>query len=399
MSRFPSVKLSQVATVRSGFAFKSADWRAAGVPVIKIRNVTPGNVVLENCGFVSEDVAASAVAFEAQFGDSLISMSGATVGEIGRVRFDQRALVNQRVGAFRVTFPTHLDSNYLYQFLQLPDTVDYFTSSAYGSAQPNISPSLILNIDIPLPPIQEQRAIAEVLGALDDKIAANTKLAETSLELTKTLFHKSILDVEFSDKSFADVAKVSGGGTPSTKVPEYWGGDTNWATPTDVTALRGPYLEATSRPITTEGLAACSSDLFQSGAILMTSRATIGAFAIAQVPTAVNQGFIVVEPNEPSMRYWLFHEMLSRVDEFISLANGATFLELSRGNFKKFKVRLAGSETMQSFEAKAIPLHSVAQNALKENSTLAATRDALLPQLMSGKLCVKDAEALVSAAV
>jgi type I restriction enzyme S subunit len=124
----------------------------------------------------------------------------------------------------------------------------------------------------------------------------------------------------------------------------------------------------------------------------MTSRATIGAFAIAQVPMAVNQGFIVVEPNEAALRYWLFHEMRSRVDEFISLANGATFLELSRGNFKKFTVRLADFDVMAEFGRKAESLHDAASAALRENAQLAATRDALLPQLMSGKLRVKDAE-------
>ncbi|MDJ0312717.1 restriction endonuclease subunit S [Arthrobacter sp. H35-D1] len=296
---------------------------------------------------------------------------------------------------------SRIDARYLYWFLQAmyqSGEIEQYQVQHTGVARFQYT-AFAATQKISLPALGQQRAIAEVLGALDDKIAANTKLAATSLDLAKTLFHQSILAVDFSDKTFADVAKVSGGGTPSTKVPEYWGGDTNWATPTDVTALRGPYLEATSRPITVDGLSTCSSDLFQPGAILMTSRATIGAFAIAQVPTAVNQGFIVVEPNEPGMRYWLFHEMLSRVDEFISLANGATFLELSRGNFKKFKVRLANSETMRAFETKAIPLHAAARNALKENSMLAATRDALLPQLMSGKLRVKDAESLVSEAI
>ncbi|MEO8221866.1 MAG: restriction endonuclease subunit S [Specibacter sp.] len=296
---------------------------------------------------------------------------------------------------------SRIDARYLYWFLQSmyqSGEIEQYQVQHTGVARFQYT-AFAATQKIPLPDLGRQQAIAEVLGALDDKIAANTKLADTSLDLAKTLFHKFTIAVDFSDKTFADVAKISGGGTPSTKVPEYWGGDTNWATPTDVTALPGPYLEATSRPITTDGLAACSSDLFQPGAILMTSRATIGAFAIAQVPTAVNQGFIVVEPNESNLRYWLFHEMFSRVDEFISLANGATFLELSRGNFKKFKVRLADPETMRDFETKAIPLHAAARNALVENSTLAATRDALLPQLMSGKLRIKEAEALVSAAL
>jgi len=123
----------------------------------------------------------------------------------------------------------------------------------------------------------------------------------------------------------------------------------------------------------------------------MTSRATIGAFALAQVPTAVNQGFIVVVPNGSAPGLWLFHEMRSRIEEFTSLANGATFLELSRGNFKSFRVRLAEPAVMAQFQEQATALHDRAAAALRENERLASTRDALLPALMSGRLRVRDA--------
>lgn len=239
---------------------------------------------------------------------------------------------------------------------------------------------------------EEQRMIAEVLSALDDKIASNAKLARASDELASVLFRSAVRSAKWSNSTFEDLAKVSGGGTPSTKVQEYWDGDVHWATPTDVTSLMGPYLSVTRRRITEEGLASCSSALYEPGAILMTSRATIGAFAIAQVPTAVNQGFIVVQPKDSAMTWWLFHEMRSRVEEFISLANGATFLELSRGNFRKLKVRLADGSTIPEFDGQAASLHAAARVALDENQTLAATRDALIPALMSGKLRVRDAE-------
>jgi type I restriction enzyme S subunit len=127
----------------------------------------------------------------------------------------------------------------------------------------------------------------------------------------------------------------------------------------------------------------------------MTSRATIGAFALPQIPAAVNQGFIVVtHPNE-DMRWWLFHEMRARVDEMHSLANGSTFLELSRKNFKAMLIRLPADETLQQFSSTVGPLHRRAAQASSENSTLNDLRDTLLPKLMSGQLRVKDAERIV----
>lgn len=327
-------------------------------------------------------------------GTVLMAMYGATVGMLGMLI--EEATCNQAACAM-IANPDTCDPRWL--FYALLNDREFIVSQATGAAQQNLSGKTIRQFEYPTPPLYEQKAIAEVLGALDDKIAANTKLAITADELATTLFRQALTSATYTEEAFADVAKVSGGGTPSTKEPEYWDGNVSWATPTDITALSGPYLERTSRTISEAGLSTCASELYPVGSILMTSRATIGAFALAQVPTAVNQGFIVVQPNDPSIRFWIFHEMRSRVDEFISLSNGATFLELSRGNFKKFKVRKASQEIMRSFDETATVLHDTARTALSENGSLAATRDALLPQLMSGKLRVKEAEEIVAAAI
>lgn len=319
---------------------------------------------------------------------------GSTIGKVSMAMSE--AVTNQQINSI-VAKSDIANPDFIYYMIKnwSTDLKQY----ASGSATPIINKSDLSNYEFSVPPLTIQKSIGEVLGALDDKIAANTKLATTAIRLATTLFKQALQSATYSDESFADVAKVSGGGTPKTKTPEYWDGNIPWATPTDVTALTGPYLGTTSRTISEAGLAACASDLYPAGSILMTSRATIGAFAFTQVPTAVNQGFIVVQPNDPSTRYWIFHEMYSRVDEFVSLANGATFLELSRGNFKKFKIRMASPEIIHAFNETAKTLHGTARAALSENSALAMTRDTLLPHLMSGKLKVKQAEEIVASAI
>jgi type I restriction enzyme S subunit len=113
----------------------------------------------------------------------------------------------------------------------------------------------------------------------------------------------------------------------------------------------------------------------------------------------VNQGFIVVTTPDENLTMWLLHEMRDRIDEMVGLANGSTFLELSRKNFKAMSVRLPAPEVVRAFAAKAAPLHKRASAASAENSTLTALRDTLLPELMSGRLRVKDAEKVVENAV
>ncbi|QIK72601.1 restriction endonuclease subunit S [Propioniciclava coleopterorum] len=285
--------------------------------------------------------------------------------------------------------PGVADTRFLAYLLAVTDISGYLT----GSTQPKLSQASMNSIRVRLPSFAEQQAISEVLGALDDKIAANTELIATCLGLSRALHARVLQQEATSDTLYTEVASVGGGATPSTKRPEYWDGDVPWAVPSDITALGAPYLDDTPRHITAEGFAACSSPLYPVGSILMTSRATIGAFAVNQVPTAVNQGFIVVTPHEDTHRWWLLHEMERRVPEYLNRANGATFLELPRGVFKTMHFDLPDTQVLEQFHQQVDPIHARALAASRESRTLAELRDTLLPALMDGTIKVKDAVA------
>ena len=131
----------------------------------------------------------------------------------------------------------------------------------------------------------------------------------------------------------------------------------------------------------------------------MTSRATIGACALLGEPMAVNQGFIVLQPKRQSLRLWLYCQLLDRVEELKAWANGATFLELPKKIFRRLPVEVGDESDMDQFAAFATPLMERLHALQRENSYLAATRDELLPLLMSGKITVKDAEKTVEEVV
>ncbi|MEV5603187.1 restriction endonuclease subunit S [Streptomyces sp. NPDC052299] len=287
------------------------------------------------------------------------------------------------------------DPRFVYYYFRSPQGRSNMETIVTQVAAAGIRGSDLKKLEIPHPTLSQQRGIADALRALDDKIAVNERIATTAVEMTDAVFLHAAGHLGFGEETFGSIATVMGGGTPSTKVEEFWGGDISWTTPSDVTALPSPYLFETSRRITETGLESCSSQLYPAHSIFMTSRATIGSFALPQIPAAVNQGFIVVLPPNDDMRWWLFHEMRSRVDEMISLANGSTFLELSRKNFKAMRIRLPGAGEVAAFAQKVAPLHATAAHVADENRTLVSLRDALLPQLMSGRLRVRDAEKIV----
>lgn len=387
-----TVKIGSGATPRGG----STVYTERGTSLIRSQNVLDGDFSRESLARITDEAADQLRGVTVEPADVLMNITGESVTRCCVVPTDVLpARVSQHVAIIRPT--PNMVPKFLQAFLVAPETKARLNLLASnGATRRALTKAQLQDFYVPAPPMDEQRAIAEVLGALDDKIAANAESAEKADALASLEFQAAVTGVSFSERTFDDLAEVRGGGTPSRKVPEYWNGSIAWASPTDITALPGPYIFGTSRTITEMGLANCSSSLYPPGSILMTSRATIGAFALAQVPVAVNQGFIVLVQSDDALKYWLFHEMRSRVDEFLTHANGATFLELSRGNFRRLPVRLAERPVIEAFGRAAGALHERAASAYAENRRLAATRDALLPALMSGRLRVREAEEVVA---
>ncbi|HSN77199.1 MAG TPA: restriction endonuclease subunit S [Anaerolineae bacterium] len=184
-----------------------------------------------------------------------------------------------------------------------------------------------------------------------------------------------------------DVCQVVNGATPSTKVAEYWdGGDICWATPTDMTALTAPVIFDTSKKITQRGLANCSATLLPVGSVLVTSRATIGISAINYAPMATNQGFKSLICGPKATNHFMLLTMKNRVDEMIGRANGTTFLEINSTNFKALELVLPLQEVMAAFDRQVKPYFDQIYANQRENVSLAATRDYLLPRLLAGEV-------------
>ncbi|MBU0599872.1 restriction endonuclease subunit S [bacterium] len=148
--------------------------------------------------------------------------------------------------------------------------------------------------------------------------------------------------------SLEDVLIISGGGTPSTKNPEYWNGDIPFLVPTDVTGQKCKYMERTSNYITDLGLKKSSAKINPPGSILLTSRATIGECVINRVPMVTNQGFINIQAKKDKVdTEYFFYWIKNNRDHLISLGRGAVYLELVKSVFRKIEIELPSLSTQR----------------------------------------------------
>jgi type I restriction enzyme S subunit len=203
------------------------------------------------------------------------------------------------------------------------------------------------------------------------------------------------IPAEWEVKQIGDVVTVKGGGTPSTKIPDYWeGGEYCWATPKDMSRLSDPIILDTERRITDAGVAKVSSGLLPAGTVLLSSRAPVGYLAITAVPMAVNQGFIAMICDRTLPPIFVFHWTQSALEEIKGRASGTTFPEISKTVFRPIQVVVPPSGCVDAFAKIVQSMFDKVTANIRESAKLVELRDYLLPKLLSGQVRVGDAERL-----
>jgi len=305
------------------------------------------------------------------------------------------------------------------------------------STRASLNNEMIGRLEISFPPREVQVRISEILKSLDDRITLLRETNATLEAIAQALFKSWFIDFDpvrakaegrqpegmdattaalFPDsfeeselglvpkgwrvKPIGDAVDCLGGGTPDTKEPSYWEpAEHCWTTPKDLSGLQSPVLLRTERRLSTLGLAKVSSGLLPAGTLLLSSRAPIGYLAIAQMPVAVNQGYIAIPPGgELSPLYMLFW-CRQNMEGIKGRANGSTFMEISKKAFRPIPALVPTVEVLDAFANIADPLFNRLIENERQAQSLTQLRDTLLPRLISGQLRLPEAESLLENAL
>jgi len=362
----------------------------------------------------------------------IVMTTEAPLGEIAQLD-NRKVALGQRLITLRGN-PTILNNNYLKFLMQSSFVQNQLHERATGTTVLGIKQSELRKINLVIPPLSEQKAIAHILSSFDDKIELNRQMNETLEAMARAIFKSWFVDFdpvhakkegrqpagmdattadlfpdEFKESSLGlipkgwkvstigESVKIVGGSTPSTKNPDYWeGGTIHWTTPKDLSSLSTPVLLNTERKITELGLKQISSGLLPKGTLLLSSRAPIGYLAISEIPVAINQGYIGMICDKGLPNYYILNWTRENIATIIGRANGTTFLEISKSNFRPIELVIPDIKILDVFIKQVERLYQMIVNNLQESHTLATLRDTLLPKLMSGEIRVKEAEKIIN---
>ena len=285
------------------------------------------------------------------------------------------------------------DAKFIYYFLK---TLEWskFTSA---SAVPGINRNTVHKETVSLPDIETQRRIASTLSMLDEKIKTNTEINDNLEQQAQALYKAWFVDLipynrvmpsDWFNGTVDDLAKeIICGKTPSTKIPEYYGGDIPFITIPD---MHGKiYTISTERCLSTYGANTQAKKTLPKNAICVSCIGTAGLVTLVASKSQTNQQINSIIPKDNFSPYYIYLLMQTLSEVINKLGQGgSTIVNLSKAQFGKIKVCIPSVATMRGFDEIVAPLFTMILKNQKEIIRLSSLRDTLLPKLMSGELDV-----------
>jgi len=388
-------------SVRYGYT-ASASQEPVGPHFLRITDIVPSQIDWESVPYCAIDEK-NLDRYRLKPGDIVVARTGATVGYAKLIREDRDAVFASYLVRFRFD-ESKVDPGYVGRVLESNIYKQFVLSRVGGAAQPNANAKVLSAFPLPVLPLDAQKRIASILSAYDDLIENNRRRIQLLEQAARLLYKEWFVHLRFPShehvkikngvpegwekKKISDVCETIGGGTPSTKVPDYWDGDVTWVVPSDVTRNDCLVLLDSERKISESGLKQSSAKLVPSNTILMTSRASVGFFALMEREVCTNQGFINIIPHEDEMRMYLLFNLMSRVEEIRSNAKGTTYPEISKGRFREIDVVIPSKALVNELSQFANDIIHQVRILKRSTLKLKRARDILLPRLMNGEVAV-----------
>lgn len=432
---WPLVSLEALADeVTVGFVGTMADqYVEAGVPFLRSLNIEPFAVKKTDLKCISPEFHAKLKKSALRPGDVAIVRTGkpgtcAVIPEwLGEANCSDLVLV--RCGP-------RLRPEFLSYWVNAA-AANHIAANLVGAVQQHFNVSAAKRMLVACPPLAVQDNLIELVASINDRITLLRETNATLEAIAQALFKSWFVDFdpvrakmegrtpEGMDEATAalfpdgfetselgevprgwrvmpvgDAIEAVGGATPDTKNEAFWEPPVHcWTSPKDLSGIAAPVLLDTERKVSDQGLAKIGSGLLPSGTLLMSSRAPIGYLALAQVPLAINQGYIAMLPGgllpPLYMYFWCRHNM----DNIKGRANGSTFMEISKKAFRPIPVLVPTNDLVTAFTATTEALFARLTANEHQAQTLSTLRDTLLPRLISGQLRLPEAQAATEAAL
>lgn len=302
-----------------------------------------------------------------------------------------------------------------------------------GSAVPSLTTEVLNKVEINVPDLPTQTQIAQILTSLDDKIELNLQMNQTLEAMAQAIFKEWFVDFKFPQLSehdlqdskmakikkegtknpenyinlknpvqdnglpkgwktgctIRDFGKIICGKTPSKAVDEYFGGEYMFVKIPDM--HNSVFIIETTDSLTELGLNSQQNKTIPPYSICISSIATVGLVCINPKPCQTNQQINTIVPKNDFLKYYLYYLAISMKETFLATASGGTAtLNMNTSQFSNLNTIMPSDNILKKFDETVSHIMAKILENNYSNQTLTATRDTLLPKLISGKIEIKN---------
>lgn len=289
------------------------------------------------------------------------------------------------------------NADYLFLYYLLQYKKKDIENLGSGTTFKEVSANTMKSVEVRVPAEKsEQKRIARVLSAIDDKIEANTRINENLEQQASALFESWFVNYDPWDGEMPSAwekaplgtfVEIKRGGSPRPIQDFLSDSGLRWLKISDVTSLKSPFILEIKEHIKLEGLK--KTVFLKAGELVLSNSATPGIPKILDVDSCIHDGWLYFPKSQLSKYYlYLFFKHIRK--ELVALGNGSVFTNLKTDILKAFPAVKADADTLTAFDFIAMPLFDAMLNLDREKAHLVAMRDALLPKLMAGEIDLSE---------
>jgi type I restriction enzyme, S subunit len=408
---------------------------AQGPIFLGISSLERGRLNLTNTEHLSEDDFSKWTKRVVPREGDIVFSYETRLGEVAIIPADLRCCLGRRMALMRIDRTKALPEYVLYAYMSPAFQAVIKARTVHGSTVDRIPLTEFGSFPISVPCLRTQREITEILGVLDDRITLLRETNKTLESIAQAIFKSWFVDFEpvrtkmegrqpegmdeetaalfpdsfeesglgliptqWSARSFHEMIRIIGGGTPKTSNPDYWGGHIPWYSVVDVPSGADTFVVNTEKKITQAGLEGSSTKLLPFGTTIISARGTVGKLALTGCEMAMNQSCYGLRGQNNDI-YFTYFSAQRLVEHLKQQAHGSVFDTITTATFKGVRVASPPPSIIAKFETNVEILMERVLVNLKTLTSLAQLRDTLLPRLISGQLRLSEAQEQVENAL
>ena len=335
-------KLGNEINILGGNAFSSNDISEEGIKWLKIANVGINKIkedVLEFLPFEFKEIHKD---FLLKSGDYVMALTRPLLGgklKISKILNNDEWLLNQRVAKLDSKVGT---IEYYINYFKQPYFCYQLEVLMAGTDPPNLSLTEFKNIKIPVPPLPEQKKIADCLSTWDVAIEKQNALINALTDRKKALMQQLLtgkkrlpgFEGKWKEVKLGEIGEIQTGNTPSKLESENWNGEYYWCTAED---MKSKYVNNTAQKLTKKGWSLART--VKANSILVTCIASIGINAITNVECSFNQQINSITPNENFSTEFIYYLMNNSKENLLKYAGAGALPMLNKNTFSSIKFK------------------------------------------------------------